>query len=117
MKENIIKSLIDLRLIEATKKKISHKLITIAENLGDPIISENSYGSILPDYWEYEIDDPYDADRISDAEDNTESHIGYHYDSLKHGFNFEILLRSYDDKISLLRANLNGAYFYSSCFS
>lgn len=113
MKENLIKSLIDLRIIEATKKKISHKLATIAEHLGCQIVGEYNYGSILPDFWEYEMEDPYNAERVVEASENSsESVLGYSYDSLKYGVNFEIVVRTYGDKTNLIRANFNGNTVY-----
>lgn len=109
MKENVYKALIDSRGIEATKKKIVSKLVTIAQYMGSPIIGEYNYSSILPDFWEYEIDDPYDANRIQDASDSSnEANLGYSYDSLKYGVNFEILIRTYADKVNIVRASYNG---------
>jgi hypothetical protein len=119
MKENTIKALIDARLVEALKNKITTKLVTIAENMGSPIIGEYNYSSMLPDFWEYEIDDPYDADRIRDAsEDSNEQRLGWSYDSLRFGVNFEILVRTYGSKhnntfvINVVKAMLNGNVVY-----
>jgi hypothetical protein len=113
MKENIIKSLIDARVVEALKKKITAKLTTIAQHMGSPILGEYSYSSMLPDFWEYEIDDPYDANRVIDASNNaSEMNLGYSYDSLRYGINFDIVIRIYADKINIVRASLNGNIVY-----
>jgi hypothetical protein len=113
MKENAIKALIDARTIEAIKKQVTNKLSTIAQYMGSPIMGEYSYSSILPDFWEFEMDDPFDADRIRDANDNmSESNLGWSYDSLRHGINFEIIVRTYADKITLVRATYNGNAVY-----
>lgn len=113
MKENAIKALIDARTVEAMKKKINLKLSTIAQYMGSPIMGEYTYSSVLPDFWEFEMDDPFNADRIRDASDNMgESNMGWSYDSLRHGINFEIIVRTHADKISLLRASFNGNPVY-----
>jgi hypothetical protein len=113
MKENLIKSLIDHRMVEALKKKINQKLLTIAQFMGSPIVGEYSYSSMLPDFWEYEIDDPYDPEKIAEATENAgEQRLGYSYDSLRHGINFEILVRTYGESIHLIRATFNGMVVY-----
>lgn len=113
MKENAIKALIDARTIEAISKKLTQKMMTIAQYMGSPIIGEYSYSSVLPDFWEYEIDDPFDSDRIREASEGaSENNLGFIYDSLKHGVHFEILVRIYADKITLLRASYGGNHVY-----
>lgn len=109
MKENIIKALIDARTIQAIKNKTASKLTTIAQFMGSPVMGEYNCESMLPDFWEYEMDDPYDAERVADASQNAgELNLGYIYDSLRYGINFEILVRSYGDKVNVIRASLNG---------
>lgn len=108
MKENIIKALIDARSIEATRDKISLKLFTIAQYMGSPIISEYGYSSVLPDFWEYE-----ENSEIAEADETAnELNLGYSYDSLRYGINFEIIVRVYGDKLSSVRATMNGDIVY-----
>jgi hypothetical protein len=101
MDANLIKGLLDARIIEATKKKVSLKLCTIAKYMGSPIIGE--YGYIFPE-----------EDGILDLnEDINESHLGWSYDSLRSGINFEIVIRSYGEKINLVKATYNGYIVYN----
>jgi bifunctional DNA-binding transcriptional regulator/antitoxin component of YhaV-PrlF toxin-antitoxin module len=106
MDVNLIKGLLDARIIEATKKKVSLKLCTIAKYMGSPIIGQYGYESVMPDFW--------DNNEVIEAdEDINESHLGWSYDSLKSGVNFEIIVRSYGEKINLVKATYNGYSVYT----
>jgi hypothetical protein len=111
MKENIIKALIDARIIESIKKKMPHKLSTIAQYLGDPIISDDQdYSSMMCSTWGDEISD---EQQIAMAdEDATTRHLGYHYDSLKYGINFEIVVKTYDEMTESIRVSMDGIVVY-----
>jgi hypothetical protein len=107
MKENLIKALIDARSIEATKKKLSQKIITIAQIIGQPIIGQYGYVDIIAQTWE---DDP---DILDADEDFDERVLGFAYDSLKHGINFEIVIRTTGETVDTITVTYNQNVVYS----
>lgn len=106
-----IKRLIESRQIEAVKKQLTQKLLCIVRNLGQPIYGEAGYGtgsssnSFDSDAWLTE--EERNEDELPTASDDRYSNMGFIYDALQRGHNFEI---RYLD--SVLRANYNGFTVY-----
>jgi hypothetical protein len=105
-----IRSLIEQRVIESTKKRITQKLLMISKYMGRPIISQSVIGD-LEESWHRQGDYGllYDPTKIYDAEDVGEPYDrGYHFDGLKCGINLCITVMVFDNKISELKATYNG---------
>lgn len=111
-KENI-KSLVEKRIIEATKKQITAKLFCIAKNLGKPIISQGLFSNPLVNVWETENDMIYDPNKVMDA-DNWDTHqLGYSFDGLKCGINLCVTALCEHDKLSEIKATFNGILVFA----
>lgn len=101
-----IKRLIERRQAQAVMNKVTAKLTVIAEFLGQPIVHDGTGPH----------DDPYDPFwapepeivRTLDEADGTRS-IGFHYDGLRIGRNFEIRHLTEDRDI---RATMDGRVVY-----
>ncbi len=74
MIEQRIKSLIDKRTIEASRKDLTKKLQTIVKAFGRPIIEQTIPYNILPDFWEVE------APEIPEMNDDNIYLRGYYFD-------------------------------------
>lgn len=109
-----IQSIIEERLIQATKKELTKKLTTIAQMLGKPIIAQSSLSTKLDDPWSLEdpfIYDPVVNIREADDDWNT-SERGYYFDGLKCGLNLCVTVMSYDSKITDIKATWQGYLVY-----
>lgn len=107
-----IKRLIEARQIEATKKQITLKLLSVVRGLGSPVYGEGGFGAGLggsmydPEAW---MTDAERGQEMPTAEDEDYSHIGQLYDALSIGHNFEVRYMTYDKE---LRASYNGFVVY-----
>jgi len=102
MIEQRIKSLIDKRTFEATRKEVSKKLQTIVKAFGRPIIEQFVPYNVLPDFWETE------APEIPEISDDTIYLKGYYFDGLSRGMNLCIKCTIHDNHMAELRATFNG---------
>ena len=102
MIEQRIRSLIEKRTIEATKKEVSKKLHTIVRAFGRPIIEQTVPYTSLPDFWEV------DAPEIPEVYDDHIYLRGYYFDGLNRGVNLCVKLLIYDGHVSNLEAIYNG---------
>ena len=101
-----VKLLIEQRRAKALKENVAGKLTTIARYLGKPIISQ--HGTI----WR---NDAYQYD-VNDGDDDYREHLlGYMYDGLPSGMNFQSKILIYVDEddeskftVEELRATYNG---------
>ena len=89
---NIVKKLIQVRTIEATKKNVNSKLVCIARNYGSPIIGHYYDMPLLNEDWSDFNNPDKDWSVVEDGEDGTLPRLGYIYDSLKLGVNLEIVV-------------------------
>lgn len=106
MKEKI-KALIEQRVIEATKKQMTQKLLLISKMLGRPIVSQTSVvGTKLENPWEEDL--IYDPMRVHDADDWDTTDIGYYFDGLSCGINLCVTALIYDGKVYELKTTYNG---------
>lgn len=107
-----IKKLIEDRQMMATKKQLSSKLTIIASNLGSGIYGDTGFGAGLGgsslDTEAWMLPEEKDEE-ILDAEDQEYSDMGYLFDSLNMGHNFEIRLLTHEREI---RATYNGYVVY-----
>jgi len=101
-----IKSLIDKRTFEATRKEISKKLQTIVKAFGKPVIEQVIPYTILPDFWETE------APEIPEVSDDNIHLRGYYFDGLSRGINITIKLTMHDSRMAELRVTWNGYQVY-----
>lgn len=106
MIEQRIKSLIDKRTFEATRKEVSKKLQTIVKAFGRPIIEQTIPYTVLPDFWETE------APEIPEISDDHVYLRGYYFDGLNRGMNLTIKLTIYDSRMAELRVTWNGYQVY-----
>jgi len=104
-----VQALIEQRVVEATKKQVTQKLLMIAKYLGKPIISQSTFGDKYFDPYYREEEMIYD-DKLSvqDPDEWTTVERGYHFDGLKVGINLVITSQTYDEKVSELKATYNG---------
>jgi hypothetical protein len=107
-----IKRLVEERQIMASKKKISSKLNTVVTSMGSSVYGDSGYGAgYSSNAYETEscILPPDTGEDIQIAHDADCSDIGYLYDALRLGHNFEILYLKYERQ---LRAKYNGYIVY-----
>lgn len=110
-----IQSLVEKRVIEATKKQLTQKLVLISKYLGRPIIAQTLFSRDFDDRQEedfiYDRNIPmmeFSEDRqyaVSDWEDRD---TGFHFDGLRCGINLCITTLIYDNKLDELKATYNG---------
>lgn len=113
-----VHALIEQRVIEASKKQVPQKLLSVAKWLGRPIIAQTLFGDRLDDTWKYDDDMIYDPNSIPTmkfSEDRTYEggewgslDRGYNFDGLKCGINLCITALLYDNKLDELKATYNG---------
>lgn len=103
-----IKRLIEERQIMATKKQLSTKLTSIVTSLGDGMYGDMGFGtgfggsSLDTEAWML----PEERDEeIPTADDDDYSHLGYLFDALSMGHNFQVRYTTHDRE---LRAKYNG---------
>ena len=108
--EEKIKALIEQRVIEATKKQMTQKLLLIAKYLGRPIIAQSVLGTKLEDPWRLEEDIIYDPTNlpIQDPDEWSTTERGFHFDGLSCGINLCVTALMYDRKVEELKATFNG---------
>lgn len=94
MKENIVNALIRDRTIQATKNNIRGKLICVARNMGSPIMGHHFDNPITEEDWSNFNNGKMDWSREPDEslENGNLPRLGFVYDSLKIGVNFEIVV-------------------------
>ena len=102
MIEERIKSLIEKRTIEATRKELTKKLHVIVKAFGRPVVEQTVQYSMLPDFWEFETPD------ILEAGDEAVYLKGYYFDGLRRGINICIKLMFYDSRPAELDVQYNG---------
>jgi hypothetical protein len=93
MKENLIRGVVQARTIEAAKDKIHEKMVVIAQNMGSPIMGHHFDNPITEEDWQNFFN--ADADWSRPAEEDLSGNLpklGFVYDSLKLGVNFEIVV-------------------------
>lgn len=108
-----IQLLIEQRIVQATKKEITHKCATVARELGRPIIAQTIFQNVLPDPWELADDLVYDPEKVHEAQDWTESERGFAFDGLRYGINLCITALTFDDKLLELKVTYNGYLVYA----
>lgn len=105
-----VHALIEQRVIDATKKRLTQKLMLVAEYLGKPIVAQSAFGDRYFD--PYVREDPmiYDDDPIPvhDPDEWSTSERGFHFDGLKVGINLVVTALTYDGKLDELKATYNG---------
>jgi hypothetical protein len=121
---NLVKKLVQVRTIEATKKNINAKLVCIARNYGSPIIGHYYDAPLFQDEDWMDFNDPTkDWSVMDDMEDGTLPRLGFIYDSLKVGTNLEIVVMVREtknpktgkrelDKPSKVKCSFNGYTVY-----
>lgn len=102
MIEQRIKSLVNDRTIEATRKELSKKLQVIVKAFGKPIIEQTVPYNALPDFWETK------APEIPEINDDHIYLRGYYFDGLNRGVNLCIKMTIYDSHLAELRVTYNG---------
>lgn len=110
-----INSLIEQRIMEATKKQITQKLLCVSKYLGRKITAQSMFADPLRDHWQTDEDLIYDPNHIStnDPDDWTITDRGFYFDGLKCGINLCVTVLLYDDKVSELKATYNGYLVYA----
>lgn len=108
--EEKIRALIEQRVIEATKKQMTQKLLLIAKFLGRPIIAQSILGNKLDDPWRLEEDIIYDPTNLplQDPDEWSTTERGFHFDGLSCGINLCITALFYDRKVEELKVTYNG---------
>ena len=108
--EEKLRAFKEQRIIEATKKRLTQKLITIAKYMGRPVIAQHVISNKLDDPWQLQdevmVYDP--TTNILNAEDSYTSDLGYHFDGLKCGINLCVTSMYFAGKVSELKATFNG---------
>lgn len=108
-----IKRLVEDRQNMATKKQLSPKMMTIVVNLGSGIYGDCGFGgginSSTLNTNEWMLPEETGEDLVATADDVDYSDIGYIFDSLNIGHNFEICYFKNERK---LRAKYNGYIVY-----
>lgn len=102
-----IKSRIEKRVIEAREKSMTPKLILIAKNLGQPMISQNENVTFLPDSWTLP-----DDDELPEHGDWNLETLGYYFDGLKCGINLTVKTLIYEDQPHEVKATYNSYLVY-----
>lgn len=102
MIEQRIKSLIEKRTFDASRKEIAKKLLVIVRAFGRPIIEQTMPYTSLPNFWEI------DAPEIPEMTDDNVLLRGYYFDGLTRGINLCIKVAMYDSQIGELTCNYNG---------
>lgn len=108
--EDKVKSLIEQRVIEATKKQITKKLFCIAKQMGRPIISQSIVRNKFNEIWRYEEDFIYEPQTLVQEPHEWDTlDMGYYFDGgLKCGLNLCVTAMVYDEKLSEIKATYNG---------
>jgi hypothetical protein len=99
-----VKKLIESRQIEALKKHIPAKLMTIVKYMGQKIYNHSDFGSGI-ERTELPSFDEFEEEEIPEMDGSNYDSIGYVYDSLSSGRNFEIRYLQYENE---LVAKFNG---------
>lgn len=102
MIEERIKSLVEKRTIEATRKELTKKLHVIVKAFGRPVVEQTVQYSMLPDFWEM------DAPDILEAGEDAVYLKGYYFDGLRRGINLSIKLMFYDSRPAELDVHYQG---------
>jgi hypothetical protein len=108
-----IKRLIEQRQIEAVKKQLTLKLMTVVKSLGQGIYGDFGCGREFsstaydPDAWLTE--DERSKGGMPTANDDDYSDMGYIFDALNMGHNFEVRWMGWEKE---LRAKYNGHVVY-----
>jgi hypothetical protein len=105
-------SLIERRKLEAARKEVSKKLISIVKHLGKPMIEQGANCRYLPDMWMLE-EQQDDYIILEPDEYMNEWNKGYYFDGLKYGINLCIKTLIYEDRVREVKATFNGYLVFS----
>lgn len=99
MKEtNLVKKLVQHRIIEATQKNINAKLILVARMYGSPVMGSYYDAPLVDTDWERFNDPTLDWSKSDEDDPGTVPKLGFIYDSLKMGVNLEIVVMAREKK-------------------
>jgi hypothetical protein len=109
-----IQSLVEKRVIEATKKQLTQKLVCISKYLGRSIIAQTLFNKDFDDREEdfiYDREIPmmrFSEDRTYAVSEWEDKETGFHFDGLRCGINLCVTALIYDNKLEELKATYNG---------
>ena len=104
-----IRQYVERRRMEAVTKQVSHKLIMIARNMGQEMVSTSYQPSPTPLHPDIDAgDEEGKILSVDDFDDWREYEMGFYFDGLRFGYNICIMCFAAERKVTQIRVTYNG---------